>query len=197
MCWQIIRYLAKDTKIDKKSKNSKWETPIKILKQRISYSGSDHETDEIKQLLRSGSGHSSQTPRFEWLTKKRDSIMVVAILCATMAFQAVVSPGKVWQEDTPAHRAGEAVMAYKDPRSYRNFIRSNTVAFVTSLSVILLLIIGLPFKYKFFMWVSVTTVGVTDGISIMVAAPHAQKESLRIQLAIAAWVGLNEKDPNA
>ncbi|KAG6411220.1 hypothetical protein SASPL_129298 [Salvia splendens] len=179
--WKIIQYLTKDTKIDKKSKNSKWETPITILKQRISYFGSDHDTDEIKRLLRSGSTHSSQTPPVEWLTRKRDSIMVVV-----MAFQAAVSPtGGVWQEDTLAHKAGEA---YKDPHIYRNFIRSNTVAFVSSLSIILLLIIGLPFRYRFFMimWVSVT---ITYGASIMVATP---KESLSriIQLAIVAWVGL-------
>ena len=66
----------------------------------------------------------------------------------------------MWQEDTPAHMVGEAV--------------------IDSLQ-------RWPTK----------TLGVTYGISIMVAAPHAQKESLRIQLAIAAWVGLNEKDPNA
>ncbi|KAG6425834.1 hypothetical protein SASPL_110039 [Salvia splendens] len=82
------------------------------------------------------------------------------------AFQAVVSPtGGVWQEDTPSHKAGEAVIAYKDPRSYRNFIRSNTVAFVTSYCCSSL-------AYP--------------------STPHAQKGSLSrvIQLAIAAWVGL-------
>ncbi|KAL1551709.1 ankyrin repeat-containing protein-like protein [Salvia divinorum] len=197
---EMIRYLTTNTKIDKKSKNSKGETPAKILKQHISYSGSDHETDEIKQLLRSPSAHSSQIPPADWLTKKRDSIMVVAVLIATMAFQAAVSPtGGVWQDDTTAHKAGEAVMAYKDPRIYRNFMRSNTVAFVTSLSIILLLIIGLPFKYRFFMWalvlimwVSVTAVGVTYGASIMVATPVAHKDSLSsvIQIAIVVWVGL-------
>ncbi|KAG6425835.1 hypothetical protein SASPL_110040 [Salvia splendens] len=195
----MIRYLTKSTKIDKKSKNSKGETPLQILKQHISYSGSDRETVEIKQLLRSPS-HSSQIPPADWLSKKRDSIMVVAVLIATMAFQAAVSPtGGVWQDDTTDHKAGEAVMAYKDPRIYRNFMRSNTVAFVTSLSVILLLIMGLPFKYRFFMWalvlimwVSVTAVGVTYGASIMVATPVIHKDSLSsvIQIAIIAWVGL-------
>ncbi|KAG6437395.1 hypothetical protein SASPL_102310 [Salvia splendens] len=57
-----------------------------------------------------------QIPPEDWLTKKRDSVMVVAVLIATMAFQAAVSPtGGVWQDNSSGHRAGEAVMAYKNP----------------------------------------------------------------------------------
>ncbi|KAI7988411.1 Ankyrin repeat-containing protein BDA1 [Camellia lanceoleosa] len=38
----------------------------------------------------------------QWLAKKRDALMVVASLLATMAFQAVVNPpGGVWQDDKP------------------------------------------------------------------------------------------------
>ncbi|XP_047965725.1 ankyrin repeat-containing protein At5g02620-like [Salvia hispanica] len=166
---EMIQYLVENTIINKKSKNS-------------------------------NTNQSSQSPPVEWLTKKRDSIMVVAILIATMAFQAAVSPaGGVWQDDTPPHRAGEAVMAYNNPKIYKNFIRSNTVAFVTSLSTILLLISGLPFKYRFFMWalmaimwVSVTAVGVTYGASIMVVTPGFDRRSLSqvIKTGISVWSGV-------
>ncbi|XP_057775535.1 ankyrin repeat-containing protein At5g02620-like, partial [Salvia miltiorrhiza] len=199
---EAIRYLVESTKIDKKSKNSKGQTPLKLLKQIISHSaGSDKTTTKIKEILKSRSTNQpSQTPPVEWLTKKRDSIMVVAILIATMAFQAAVSPaGGVWQDDTPQHRAGEAVMAYNNPKIYKDFIRSNTVAFGTSLSTILLLISGLPFKYRFFMWalmaimwVSVTALGVTYGSSITVVTPRFARHSLSqvIKTGISVWSGV-------
>lgn len=58
-----------------------------------------------------------------WLGRKRSSLMVVASLIATVAFQAAITPpGGVWQDDltndengkpvsTP-HKAGTAIMAY-------------------------------------------------------------------------------------
>lgn len=77
----------------------------------------------------------------------------------------------------PPHKAGEAVMAFNHLTTYKNFMRSNMVAFVTSLNTILLLIGGLPMKNKFFMWVlmvimwvSVTAVGVTYAASVMVGS---------------------------
>lgn len=117
-----------------------------------------------------------------------------------MAFQAAVSPpGGVWQEDTPLHRAGESVMAFNHPTTYRYFMRSNTVGFVTSLTTILLLISGLPYKYKFFMWtltvimwMSVTAVGVTYTASLMVVTPKNQQRTLShvVELGIIVWSGV-------
>ncbi|GKC69491.1 ankyrin repeat-containing domain, PGG domain protein, partial [Tanacetum coccineum] len=38
----------------------------------------------------------------DWLYKKKESLMVVAVLIATIAFQAGVNPpGGVWQENPP------------------------------------------------------------------------------------------------
>ncbi|XP_057775997.1 ankyrin repeat-containing protein At2g01680-like [Salvia miltiorrhiza] len=191
---EIIEYLVALNKLDTNSKNSKGQTPLQMVNP-----DSDKETAQcIADILKSP---AHPTLAEDWLLKKRDSIMVVAILIATMAFQAAVSPtGGVWQDDTSSHKAGEAVMAYKDPNIYKNFMRSNTVAFVTSLSTILLLIVGLPlFKYRLFMWalvvimwVSVTAVGITYGASIMVATPKIHEKSLSsvIQIGIIAWVSL-------
>ncbi|KAF8401048.1 hypothetical protein HHK36_014351 [Tetracentron sinense] len=59
-----------------------------------------------------------------WLKKKRNSLMVVASLIVTMAFQAGVNPrGGVWQDDAPSdeykrnsgHIAGFSVMARNYP----------------------------------------------------------------------------------
>ncbi|XP_022730061.1 ankyrin repeat-containing protein BDA1-like [Durio zibethinus] len=100
----------------------------------------------------------------DWLGRKRSALMVVASLLATVAFQASLSPpGGVWQDDysvdsdgNPAenpHKAGLSVMAYTDPRQYEAFMIMNTIAFLASLSVILLLISGLPMKRRRFMWI--------------------------------------------
>ncbi|XVE97737.1 hypothetical protein REPUB_Repub03eG0044300 [Reevesia pubescens] len=97
--------------------------------------------------------------RTDWLGRKRSSLMVVASLLATVAFQAALSPpGGIWSDDysvdsdgNPAenpHKAGLAVMAYTDPGKYEAFMILNTIVFLASLSIILLLISGLPMKRR-------------------------------------------------
>ncbi|KAL8063150.1 hypothetical protein ABFX02_01G009300 [Erythranthe guttata] len=146
----------------------------------------------------------------KWLTKKRDSIMVVAILIATMAFQAGVSPaGGVWQEDLTQdlqgdylvnpHRAGESIMAHHHPKAFKSFIRANTIAFISSLSTILLLISGLPFRKKIFMWilmvimwVTITSIAVTYAMSIAAVTPKKFGRSLShvIEIGLAVWTAV-------
>ncbi|XP_060190224.1 ankyrin repeat-containing protein ITN1-like isoform X1 [Lycium barbarum] len=143
----------------------------------------------------------------DWLSKKRETIMVVASLIATMAFQAGVNPpGGVWQENgklndqgIPSHKAGEAVMAYNHAKAYRCFLRANTIAFVSSLSTILLLISGLPFRLRLFMWglmaimwLTVTSAALTYGISIYILTPKKDSVALGevIEIGITVWCGL-------
>nr|GME02372.1 ankyrin repeat-containing protein BDA1-like [Ipomoea batatas] len=61
---------------------------------------------------------------------------------------------------------GESVMSYYRPMAYQVFVMANTLSFVASLSVILLLISGLPLHRKLFMyvlmiamWVAITAAG--------------------------------------
>ncbi|CAL5404839.1 unnamed protein product [Camellia sinensis] len=152
----------------------------------------------------------------EWLSNKRDILMVVASLIATMAFQAGVNPpGGFWQDNTPTpapastlapapappppppppHRAGEAIMAYNYPNTYPYFIRANTTGFVASVSTILLLITGWPFKKKFFMWllvvimwVTITSVAFTYAFSIVVVSPKGEREPLFHTIVVGAIV---------
>ncbi|PIN07440.1 26S proteasome regulatory complex, subunit PSMD10 [Handroanthus impetiginosus] len=192
---EIIQYLVENNNIDMNSKNSKGQTPMSILDQ-----APPDTTSEIRKILTPKLGNSNintQTKPVKWLTKKRDAIMVVAILIATMAFQAGVSPaGGVWQDDSDAHRAGEAVMAYNHPKAYKSFIRSNTIAFVSSLSTILLLISGLPFSRRLFMWIlmvimwlTVTSIAVTYAISIVAVTPKKDRKSLShvIEIGLTVW----------
>ncbi|XP_055832499.1 ankyrin repeat-containing protein At5g02620-like [Solanum dulcamara] len=154
-------------------------------------------------------GNQAQKPpaKGDWLSKKRETIMVVAVLIATMAFQAGVNPpGGVWQangelnnQGIPSHKAGESVMSYIHPKSYRYFLRANTIAFVSSLSTILLLISGLPFRRRLFMWglmvimwLTVTSIALTYGITIYVLTPRKDREPLGqiIEIGITVWCGL-------
>ncbi|PIN19030.1 26S proteasome regulatory complex, subunit PSMD10 [Handroanthus impetiginosus] len=195
---EVIQYLVKNTNTDVKSKNSKGQTPMSILDQAL-----PNTISEIREILKPklrNSKINTQTKPVKWLTKKRDAIMVVAILIATMAFQANVSPaGGVWQDDSDAHRAGEAVMAYNHPKAYKSFIRSNTIAFVSSLSTMLLLISGLPFRRRLFMWIlmvimwlTVTSIALTYAISIVAVTPKKDRKSLShvIEIGLTVWCGV-------
>ncbi|MCD9643230.1 hypothetical protein HAX54_030490 [Datura stramonium] len=143
----------------------------------------------------------------DWLSKKRETIMVVASLITTMTFQAGVNPpGGVWQENENlddrgilSHKEGEAVMAYNHARPYRYFLRANTIAFVSSLSTILLLISELPFRRRLFiwglmviMWLIVTSTTLTYGIAIYILTPKKDSEPLGqvIEIGLKVWCGL-------
>lgn len=206
---QTVKFLV-ENEIDVKAKDGNGKTALNIC--------GDVTNTEIRALLQnSGSTKRNDDEKIDdqsiqgnnWLAKKRDAIMVVASLIATMAFQAGVNPpGGVWQDDlivsssdrdssSLSHRAGEAVMAYSHKRSYRYFIRANTIAFVSSLSTILLLISGLPFRWRLFMWflmvemwLTITAIALTYGISVVIVTPkddRRQTLSRVIEVAVIVW----------
>ncbi|KAJ4708985.1 Ankyrin repeat family protein [Melia azedarach] len=75
----------------------------------------------------------------DWLKEKRSALMVVASLIGTVAFQAGVSPpGGVWQDDN-GHNAGSPILADNNRIFYNIFFTLNSIGFVASLSIILLL----------------------------------------------------------
>ncbi|XP_022856226.1 uncharacterized protein LOC111377383, partial [Olea europaea var. sylvestris] len=140
-----------------------------------------------------------QNQQMKQLIKKRDAIMVVVILIATMAFQAgVTPPGGVWQDNATdnSHKAGEAVMAHIHPKVYTSFVGANTIAFVSSLSTILLLLSGSPFRSRLFMWnlvvimwLMVTSTAITYAISIVVVTTQKDKKPLIyiIGIGLIVW----------
>ncbi|XP_042519322.1 ankyrin repeat-containing protein At5g02620-like [Macadamia integrifolia] len=108
---------------------------------------------------------SQMKSKEEWLERKKNSLMVVSTVIATMAFQAILNPpGGVWQDygthPDPynpsievSHRAGTSVMADDSPFWYLMFLIFCTLSFVGSLSITLLLISGLPLRRRVFMWI--------------------------------------------
>ncbi|KAH7574417.1 hypothetical protein JRO89_XS03G0293600 [Xanthoceras sorbifolium] len=149
------------------------------------------------------------TKKENWLTRKRDSLMVVASLIATMAFQAGLNPpGGLWQDNDPntgsqannnstvPHLAGTSILATHDLGNYSRYLAYNTSSFIASLSIILLLITGLPFKRRFFMWilivivwVAITTMALTYRVSTLVFTPKEVERTVTrvIQYAVVGW----------
>ncbi|KAK8292077.1 hypothetical protein V6Z12_D06G099100, partial [Gossypium hirsutum] len=142
----------------------------------------------------------------DWLTRKRDSLMVVASLMATMSFQAgLTPPGGLWQDDFTgaaterSHEAGTSIIADTNQSYYSQYLAANTISFMASMSIILLLITGLPFKRRLFMWIltvivwiAISSMGFTYRISLLVFTPKSQKLTVTrvLEYAVIAWIGV-------
>jgi hypothetical protein len=99
-----------------------------------------------------------------WMEETRGTLMVVATVIASMAFQAATSPpGGVWQQNTNTTtggfnctqhicEAGTTVLAYRWPDDYLKFLSFNTTSFFASLSVVLLVISGFPLSSQLAIW---------------------------------------------
>ncbi|KAG6417079.1 hypothetical protein SASPL_119229 [Salvia splendens] len=131
---------------------------------------------------------------FEVLPKMTDVTMVVVVLIATMAFQGGLSPpGGVWLEDTPSHRAGEAVLASTHPAKYRRMVHANTTAFVSSIITILLVTTGLPTKHFFFMasamyamWVAVTAISISYRVALLAITSDSKGNLVAVTVGTVA-----------
>lgn len=146
----------------------------------------------------------------DWLGRKRSALMVVASLIATVAFQAgLTPPGGVWQDDytvdengeavSNPHTAGHSVMAYQEPRAYGLFMIFNTIAFLSSLSIILLIVSGLPLKQRrwmwlqmVIMWVAISTQVVTYFLTLRNMSPDDVEGTLRqvTEISVLTWLTL-------
>ncbi|XP_021739133.1 ankyrin repeat-containing protein ITN1-like [Chenopodium quinoa] len=174
--------LGKGDKIDKNAMNKKHQTIMDIFElTKCREVSKDIKTDEvsdadtkIEKLLKAK--HASRAKKVlkrsedeKWLEQQNTALMVVASCIATLSFQVGINPpGGVWQDDNKGHEAGTSIMSYdKDKDSYNIVQVSNTIGLMSSLSVILLLISGLPCK-RFFvfilrvtLWIAVTASATT------------------------------------
>ena len=132
--------------------------------------------------------------------------MITATVIAAMAYQAGLNPpGGVWQEDKRdsngeiIYFAGTSVMACNYPNGYPRFVAYNTVSFVASLSIIFLLISGLPMKKRIFMWVlmvamwiTVTFMTLTYLTSLQAVCPNHELGSITnvVGISLSVWMSL-------
>ncbi|XP_022888493.1 ankyrin repeat-containing protein BDA1-like [Olea europaea var. sylvestris] len=146
----------------------------------------------------------------DWLGRRRSALMVVASLIATVAFQAgLTPPGGVWQDDYTVdengnpvgnpHTVGQSIMAYKDPKEYGIFMILNTIAFLSSLSIILLLVNGLPLNRRRWMWLQMVIVWIaisaqvaTYFVTLRHMSPSDVKYMLRevTEISVLTWLTL-------
>ncbi|KAL1541858.1 ankyrin repeat-containing protein NPR4-like [Salvia divinorum] len=115
---------------------------------------------EMKTLLK----YESDLLISQLIPEMSNTIMVVVVLIATMAFQSAITPaGGVWAEDDPksSRRAGEAVLASTHPGLYMSIRLANTTAFLCSLAEMYLFTFRVQLaNYTFsFLMVSILAMG--------------------------------------
>ncbi|XP_045086915.1 uncharacterized protein [Aegilops tauschii subsp. strangulata] len=78
----------------------------------------------------------------EEMNKKRKLLLLLAILAATITYQAgLTPPGGFWGEDDEfGHRAGYPVLLSNYPRRYTTFFYCNATSFMASIAMIILLV---------------------------------------------------------
>ncbi|KAK1620712.1 hypothetical protein QYE76_026229 [Lolium multiflorum] len=76
------------------------------------------------------------------LEKRRKRLLLFAILAATITYQAGLTPpgGFLLQDDKLGHHAGDPVLLYNYPRRYNAFFYCNSVSFMLSIALIILLV---------------------------------------------------------
>lgn len=121
----------------------------------------------------------------EWIIKKREALMVAAAMIAGITFQVAVNPpGGIWDADTELGNnetalAGTARMAYEHPQVYKLFIAYNTASFVASLSIVFLVVSGVPLLRRriltwilmIVMWITLTFMALSYLTSVWAISP--------------------------
>ncbi|XP_028807409.1 ankyrin repeat-containing protein At5g02620-like [Neltuma alba] len=158
-----------------------------------------------------------------WLEEMRGNLSLVATVIATMTFQVAINPpGSFIQQglvDSNAKASnnmgpldcfpltkdndgseiykacpGEAMLASRYPYDFRIFVIYNTISFVASLGVTLLLVSGVPLKNKVVMWtlcigmcITLTSLALTYFNGLLLISPYTVWDSTVEVYSVATW----------
>ena len=165
-----------------------------------------HESGKPTQLSKQRSSQFLYlTHKGNWIEEMRGALMVVATVITTITYQPTLSPpGGVWQDEKNSSesnacrnttcKAGTLVLAYGGYEDmFLRFLLCNSITFTASLSVIFLLISGVPLKNKFFMVIltlamctTLTFLGLTYVLAFLLLIPEEikQKHGFKLLLPI-------------
>ncbi|KAK4269126.1 hypothetical protein QN277_022323 [Acacia crassicarpa] len=155
----------------------------------------------------------------DWLEEMRGNLSLVSTVIASITFQSLINPpgGPIQQGlsglsnaplncttlyDNESYCPGEAVSSFRFQGSaFSEYVICNTISFMSSLSVTLLLFSGVSMKNKALIWllsigmcVTLTTLALAYVCALAMVMPrHLQQNnavSMTIESAIFAWCGL-------
>ncbi|KAM6541866.1 hypothetical protein CsatB_006313 [Cannabis sativa] len=202
---ETVKFLLTNTKIEVNAVNANMFTSLDILAQS---QRSEKDFDIVESLRSYGASRTIDQP----VPMKRPIIRDAIASPEIRNDHAGISPpGGLWEDHGTSydesisknvtHVAGESIISYYPNMSdYHAYLISNTVGFVGSLSIILLLVTGLPFCRKFLMWtltvilwVTITAMTITYLIAIIVAAPSHDilNTPAKVSLClVVSWAGV-------
>ncbi|KAL0009926.1 hypothetical protein SO802_005034 [Lithocarpus litseifolius] len=164
-----------------------------------------HESGKPTQLSKKRSKQKGN-----WIEEMRGALMVVATVITTITYQrpALSPPDGVWQSDIKDSNqanacsgknkceAGTLVLAYGGYEDgFLYFLICNSIAFTASLSVIFLLISGVPLKNKFFMVIltlamctTLTFLGFSYVLAFFLLIPSNLRDDLGVKMLLPIGV---------
>ncbi|XP_037451008.1 uncharacterized protein LOC119321424 [Triticum dicoccoides] len=95
---------------------------------------------EEADKAKNGGEEEAENVRKEQVNKAREFIQLLAVLASTITYQAGLDPpGGLWLESGEGHTVGDSILLTTHPIRYKAFFYSNSVAFVASLVIIVML----------------------------------------------------------
>ncbi|XP_061360231.1 uncharacterized protein LOC133304236 [Gastrolobium bilobum] len=149
----------------------------------------------------------------EWLKDMRGNLSLVATVISTMTFQTVINPpgGVMPTKDNvkdvtdctfamtnKCPGPGEAILAVRFPGRYERFLVCNTICFISSLSVCLLLVSGIPLNHRCPIWllsigmcITITSLALTYLYGMSMVTPDSFSDwDMTSGLILLIWFGL-------